>query len=104
MKLQKNDKVIVITGKDKGREGKVLSIDMEKQKVVVEGVNMVKRHKKLNTGNQKDPGGIIDKPAPIQISNLMLVCKNCSKPTRVGFKVDADNKKWRVCKKCEKVI
>lgn len=104
MKIRKNDKVVVIAGKDSGKEGKVVSVDSEGHKAIVDGVNVAKRHKKLNRGNQKDPGGIVEKPMPIEISNLMLICKNCSKPTRVGFKVDSDNKKWRVCKKCQKVI
>ncbi len=81
MKIKKNDQVIVITGKDKGKEGKVLSVDVKNHKVLVEGVNKVFRHTKPNMQNQQ--GGIIEKEAPIDISNVMYLHKG--KPVRVGF-------------------
>lgn len=98
MKIKKGDKVKVISGKDNGKMGKVISVLRDKDKVVVEKVNIVKKHKK-KTGDQKDPGGIISFEAPINISNVMLVCSSCNKPTRLGFTIK-DKKKKRICKKC----
>ena len=102
MKLKKGDFVQVITGKDRGKQGKILSILRDKDKVVVEKVNVVKKHKK-STGNQKDPGGIIEFEAPIHISNVMLVDPEKNKPTRVGFKI-VDKKKVRFSKKSGAVL
>jgi len=102
-KIRKDDKVIVISGKDKGKVGKVLKILKKKDRVLVEKVNMVKRHTKANPYTQQ-PGGIVEKEAPIHVSSIALLCDSCTKPTRVGFKEVADGKKVRFCKKCNEVI
>ena len=99
LKIKKGDTVKVIAGKDKDKEGKVLSVDVKNSKVLVEGVNMITKHTKPSAANQN--GGIIEKEAPIDISNVMLVYKG--KATRVGFKMDGD-KKVRVAKATGEVI
>jgi len=88
VKIKKGDTVQVIAGKDNGKEGKIISVDSKKMKVVVQGVNVVKKHSKPSTANQD--GGIIEKEAPIDISNVMYLYKG--KPTRVGFKMNKDKK------------
>jgi large subunit ribosomal protein L24 len=95
--LRRNDQVEVTTGKDKGRVGKILKVASE-DRVIVEKVNMIKRHTKPSMANQQ--GGIIEKEAPIHISNVMLICPKCSKTARIGKKVLEDGSKVRVCKKC----
>jgi len=97
-KLKLNDKVEVICGKDRGRVGKVIRISSKDDRVVVEKINMVKRHTKPSVLNQQ--GGIIEKEAPIHISNLMLICPRCAKSVRVGRKVLEDGSRVRICKKC----
>lgn len=99
MKIRKEDKVMVIAGKDKGKIGKVLKILRKKDKVLVEKVNMVKRHTKPNP-YVNQPGGIVEKEAPINVSNVAVVCDACTKPTRIGYKKTEDGKKVRYCKKC----
>ena len=99
MKIKKGDTVKVIAGKDNGKEGKVISLDQKNSKVVVEGINMVTKHLKPSQANQN--GGIIQKEAPIDASNVMLMFKG--QPTRVGFKIEKD-KKVRVAKKTGDVI
>ena len=99
MKIKKGDTVKVIAGKDNGKEGKVISVDQKNSKVVVEGVNMITKHMKPSQANQN--GGIIQKEAPIDASNVMLMFKG--QPTRVGFKIEKD-KKVRVAKKTGDVI
>ena len=99
MKIKKGDTVKVITGKDKDKEGKVLSVDAKNSKVVVEGVNMITKHAKPSAANQN--GGIIQKEAPLDISNVMYLHKG--KATRVGFKMDGD-KKVRFAKTTGEVI
>ena len=99
LKIKKNDTVKVIAGKDNGTEGKVISVDVKKGKVLVEGVNMITKHAKPSQANPN--GGIIQREAPIDISNVMLVYKG--KPTRVGFKMDGD-KKVRYAKATGEVI
>ena len=99
MKIKKNDQVVVITGKDKGKEGKVLSVDAKNHKVLVEGVNMVSKHCKPSMQNQQ--GGIVNKESYIDASNVMLLVGG--KATRVGFKMDGD-KKVRVAKATGEVI
>ncbi|WP_035589658.1 50S ribosomal protein L24 [Hippea jasoniae] len=96
-KLKKNDKVKVIAGKDKGKEGTIISFVREKNRVIVEGVNIVKKHVKASATTK---GGIIEKEAPIHISNVMLVCPHCNKPTRVGIRLLESGEKVRYCKKC----
>ncbi len=98
-KIKTNDMVVVITGKDKDKQGKVLSVDMKKNKVLVQGCNMITKHTKQTPGNPQ--GGIVTKEAPMDLSNVMLLVDG--KPTRVGFEVK-DGKKVRVAKKTGKVI
>ena len=100
--LKKNDKVIVLSGKEKGKIGSVLKIDAEKSSAIVEKLNIVKRHSKAGARGAK--GGIIEKESPINISNLMLVCNKCAEPARVGRKILEDGKKVRACKKCGELL
>jgi large subunit ribosomal protein L24 len=100
--VRKGDTVVVITGKDKGKKGKVLRVIPSQRRVVVEGVNIVKRHTRPNPKLQQ--GGIIEKEAPLDSSNVMLVCTKCDRPTRVGRRLLPDGNKVRVCKKCGEVI
>ena len=102
MHVRKGDIVVVITGKDAGKKGKILEAQPKKNRVVVEGVNIVKRHMKPTRAEPQ--GGIIEKPAPIHVSNVMLFCSKCNRPVRVGKKILPDGKKERVCKKCGAVI
>ena len=97
MNIRKDDKVIVLSGKDKGKEGKVLSADPKGGKVVVEGVNVASKHMKPK--KRGDQGGIIKMETPIYACKVMVVCPKCGKPTRVAHKLDA-GKNVRVCKKC----
>ena len=98
MNVWKGDKVEVITGQDTGKQGEVLRAMPKDSKVIVDGAAIVKRHTKPNAMNQQ--GGIIEKPAPIHVSNVMLVCPVCGKRTRVGHDVDDNGRRVRVCKKC----
>jgi len=98
LNIRKDDKVVVISGKDKGKEGKVLRAIPETGKVVVQGANMVTRHKKPRS--QKDQGGLINQEAALDASNVMLVCAKCGKATRLAHKVLENGKKVRVCKHC----
>ncbi len=100
MKIKKSDKVVVIAGKDKGKEGKVLVVDRAKNRVIVEGVNMVKKHVKPSAQNPQ--GGIITKEAPIDASNVMYVYQG--KPTRIGYVIANDGTKQRVAKSTGDVI
>ena len=97
MNIKKGDKVVVITGKDKGKEGKVTALVSDKGKVIVEKVNVITKHMKPK-GAQK-PGGITKMEGPIDASNVMVICPKCSKATRVGHEIQNDEK-VRVCKKC----
>ena len=96
--IKKNDEVIVISGNEKGKKGKVLSVDHEAGRVIVEGVNIATKHKKPR--RQGEAGGIIHQEAALNMSNVMHICKKCGKPTRIGYTILADGKKVRVCKKC----
>jgi large subunit ribosomal protein L24 len=100
--IKKNDTVMVIAGKEKGKTGKVMRIVTKKDRVIVEKLNMVKRH--MRPGQNSRQGGILEKESPIHISNLMLVCSKCTDPTRVGYKLLDDNQKVRYCKKCSEII
>ena len=100
MKLKKGDNVIVITGKDKGKEGEIIHVSPSENKVIVSGVNTAKKHQKPRRAN--DLGGIIDRDMPVHASNVMLVHKG--KPTRVGYGVNADGKKVRIAKRTGEVI
>jgi large subunit ribosomal protein L24 len=99
-KLKKEDTVELITGKDKGKRGRILKILRDRDRVLVQGVNLVKKAKKRR--KQQDQGGIIEIEAAIHSSNLMIVCKKCG-PTRIGYKMDG-NKKIRICKKCGEAL
>lgn len=100
LKIKLKDKVRVMSGKDKGREGVVEKVFPRENKVLVSGINLYKRHIKGIYGQKS---GIYDIPRPFYISSVVLICPKCSKPTRVGFSVKAD-KKVRVCKKCKEEI
>lgn len=102
-KIRKDDKVILLAGKDKGKVGKVLKVDRKHDRVLVEKVNMVKRHTKANPYAQQ-PGGIVEKEAPVHVSNVAVMCDACAKPTRVGYRTTGDGKKVRFCKKCNEQI
>ncbi len=96
--VRKNDSVMVIAGKERGKTGKVLRVIPKKSRVIIERVNMVKRHTRAR-GPQL-PGGILEKEASIHISNLMLMCDKCNAPVRVGRKILEDGEKVRVCRRC----
>ena len=97
MNIKKDDKVVVLSGKDKGKEGKILSADPKALKVIVEGVNVATKHQKPR--KQGEEGGIIKVETPIYATKVQLVCPKCGKATRVAHKIEGD-KKVRVCKKC----
>ncbi|MEJ2368311.1 MAG: 50S ribosomal protein L24 [Acidobacteriota bacterium] len=99
VRIVKGDQVEIISGREKGKRGKVLSVSPSKGRVLVEGVNFVKRHTRSNP-QHNIKGGILEKEAPLAISTLMVVCSDCQKPTRLGAKVDEDGRKVRVCKQC----
>lgn len=99
-KIKKNDEVVVIGGKDRGTKSKVLRVFPVKGTAIVERVNMVKKHTRANPGKQVQ-GGILEREAPIQLSNLMVVCPECGKPTRIGKKRLEDGTAARVCRRCE---
>ncbi len=101
MKIRKGDEVIVITGKDKGATGRVVSAMPAKGKVIVEGINIAKRHQKPTKANE--PGGIVDKAMPIDVSNVAIVGKD-GKPARIGYRIEADGTKVRINKKTGAVL
>ena len=101
--IRKNDNVLVITGRDRGKRGRVLRVIPAKQRVVVEGVNFIKRHTRPNP--QKNiKGGIVEREAPLAASNVQLVCPECSAPTRVGRRRLDNGRAVRVCRKCKGVV
>lgn len=102
MKIRRNDNVLIIAGKDKGKKGKVRQVIPKKGKLIVEGINLIKRHSR--TKGQARQGGIIEMESPMDISNVMLMCSKCSKPVRVGFKTLGDDKKVRICMSCQELI
>ena len=99
MKIRKGDTVQVLTGKDRGKQGEVITALPEVRKVIVDGVNVAKKHQKPLSATMQ--GGIIDKDMPLPVANVALLCSECG-PTRVGYRFDSDGTKVRVCKKCEK--
>ncbi len=101
--IKKNDRVEVIAGREKGRQGKVLKIFTEKETALVERLNMVKRHTRPG-GKVGQQGGIIEKEAPLRLSKLMVVCPKCSKPSRIGNRIVDDGSRVRYCKKCSEQI
>jgi large subunit ribosomal protein L24 len=98
--VKKNDQVLVTTGKDRGAKGRVLRVLASDGKAVVERVNMIKKHTKPNSQKQVQ-GGILEREAPIQISNLKVICPECGKPSRLGRKRLEDGRGVRVCKSCD---
>ena len=100
--MKVNDQVEVITGKDKGRVGKILKMDKKSDRALVERINMIKRHTKARAAGQE--GQIIEKEAPIHVSNLMLVCPKCTNTARVANKTLDDGSKVRICKKCSESV
>jgi large subunit ribosomal protein L24 len=102
MKIKKNDNVLVIAGKDRGKTGKVRLVLGDKDRILVDGVNMTKKHSRAR--GQVRQAGIIEREASITASNVMLLCSKCGKPARVGKKLLADGKRVRVCKSCGEVI
>ena len=101
-KIRKNDIIQVITGKDKGKKGKVVQVLTSAGKALVEGINLAKKHKRQTRQDQH--GGIVSIEMPLSLSNIKLVCKHCDRPTRVGFSVLKDGTKSRVCKSCKEAI
>ena len=102
MKVVKNDMVLVISGNYKGKKGKVLKVFPKEQRIIVEGVHFIKRHTRPT---QKNPqGGIVEKEAPVSISNVLVICPKCSTPTRIGRKMLEDGKRVRVCKSCGEML
>ncbi|MEA3441893.1 MAG: 50S ribosomal protein L24 [Chloroflexota bacterium] len=102
MKIRKNDTVVILAGKDKGGKGKVRRVLPKEKKVIVEGLNMIKRHSRAQRAARQ--AGIIELEAPLPISKVMLMCNKCGKPTRVGFHFLEDGKKVRICHSCGEVI
>ncbi len=102
MKIKKDDRVMVMVGKDKGKIGKVLKVIPKKNRVLVEHANMVKIH--ARPGRFKSQGGILEKEAPIHISNVMIMCDKCGRPVRIGYRFLEDGKKARACKKCGEIL
>ncbi len=102
LRIKKGDTAVVMTGKNKGKKGRILSVNPAKERIVIEGINIVKKHTKPN--KKYTQGGIIEKEAPVHISNVMLQCPKCNKPTRIGNAVLDDGRKLRTCKKCKEVI
>jgi len=98
VRINKGDTVIVLQGKDKGKRAEVVRAIPERDRVILEGVNVAKRHAKPTRATQQ--GGIIDKFMPVHVSTVALVCKACNQPTRVGYRVEADGEKVRICRKC----
>jgi large subunit ribosomal protein L24 len=99
VRIRKGDQVIVLSGKDKGKRGSVVRAIPDRDRVLLEGINVAKRHSKPTRATQQ--GGIIDKSMPVHVSTVALVCKTCNQPTRVGYRFDEDGEKVRICKKCE---
>ena len=95
--------MVVITGKDRGKRGRVLKVVAAKNRLVVEGVNIIKRHTKPNPQRQIK-GGVVEREAPLHASNVQIVCPECGKATRIGRKVLGDGRKVRICRKCEGVV
>jgi len=100
--IRRNDNVVVTTGRDSGKRGRVLKVVPERNRVVVEGVNIIKRHTRPNP-QRNIKGGIVEREASLHASNVQLVCPACGKPTRIGHSTQGD-RKVRVCRKCEGVV
>lgn len=101
MKIHKGDNIIMLSGKDRGKKGKILAVLSKENRVIVEGLNLIKKHTRPRKQGQK--GQIISKERTVSVSSVALVCKSCGLPTRVGYKMEAD-KKVRICKKCKNIV
>ncbi len=101
-KIRKNDTVQIIKGKDKGKQGKVINVIEDGSRAIIEGLNLSKKHKRQSSQNQK--GGIISIEMPISVANLMVFCKHCSKPSRIGAMILKDGTKSRFCKACKEAL
>ncbi len=99
MKLRKGDRVRVIAGKDLGKDSEIMRVIPETNRVIVEGVNIAKKHQRQTRATMQ--GGIIDKDMPLNASNVALLCGSCDKPTRAGYRFEPDGKKVRICRKCK---
>jgi large subunit ribosomal protein L24 len=104
MKIKKDDIVKVISGKEKGKKGKVQEMDALTGRAAIEGLNIIKRHMKRGRSKQTPMGGIIEKAGTIHVSNLALYCKKCDRGVRVGYKTDAEGLKIRICKRCGEAV
>lgn len=102
MRIRKDDTIVIITGKDRGKKGKVRRAFPNEDRVAVEGLNMIKRHSRARRATRQ--AGIIELEAPIHVSDVMLVCNKCGNPTRVSFRFLDDGKKVRICNSCREVI
>jgi large subunit ribosomal protein L24 len=103
MKIKKGDTVEVLSGDDKGTRGTVNTAIPQEGRLIVAGVNIIKKHQR-RTGNVRTQVGIIEREAPVRVSTVALVCPHCDKPTRVGYQVNADGSKTRICRKCKEAI
>ncbi|MEE4357677.1 MAG: 50S ribosomal protein L24 [Desulfococcaceae bacterium] len=101
-RIKKDDKVKVLAGKDKGKIGKILKVDRKKSRVLVENINMIKRHVKPNAQNRQ--GGIVESEAPLHWSNIMLMCNKCMTPVRIKMQRLENGKNMRICRKCKEII
>jgi large subunit ribosomal protein L24 len=101
MKIRREDQVLIMSGKDRGKKGKVLEVFPKEGRIVVEGVNLRKKHQRPKKSGEK--GQIVTLPGPISVSNVKLICSKCGKPTRIGFK-SLNKNKVRICKKCNQEI
>ena len=97
-KIKRDDIVMVIAGKERGKQGQVRQVFLEERRVIVQGVNLVKRHRRERT--RGTPAGIIEKEGPLPVSKVMLICQSCAKPVRVSFRLRTDGAKVRVCRNC----
>jgi large subunit ribosomal protein L24 len=102
MQIRKNDSVLVIKGRERGKTGKVLRVIREKNAVTIERVNLVKRHSRPRGPQQ--PGGIVEKEAALDVANVMILCDKCNAPVRVGHKILGDGKKIRICRRCNEAL
>lgn len=102
MQIRKNDSVMVIAGKERGKTGKVLRVVRDKDRLIIERVNLVKRHTRPRGPQQ--PGGIVEKEASVHASNVMIMCDKCNTPVRIGRKTLADGKKIRICRRCGEAL
>lgn len=102
LKIKKEDTVMVVKGKDKGKKGKVMRVLANEKRIIVEGINMVKKHMRRTNENQQ--GGVVSVERPLSIANVMYYCKSCNHPVRIGFKALDDKNKTRFCKDCKQTI